>query len=275
MVGIIGLGLLGSAIADRLGSDALGFDIDSARSHCASANEVFARSQTVFLALPNASVSTRILNDAEILPGAVVLDATTGDPAQMATLSALMESRRVHYLDTCVGGSSTQVRAGLAILLVGGDVEILERYRPLLNRIAKRIFHMGPAGSGARMKLAHNLVLGLNRAVLGEGLALARKLGLDPAQALEVFRAGAAYSSVMDNKGPKMLAGDFTPEARLAQHRKDVDLILAAAAESGSPAPLSELHRILLVKLEEQGYGDVDNSAIIRAFWTNEANSKA
>ncbi len=266
MIGIIGLGLLGAAISDRLGEDVLGFDLDPARTRCSSPNEVFARSGCVFLALPDASVSTRVLREAKIAPGTVVLDATTGDPAEMAALAVAMEARGASYLDTCVGGSSAQVRAGEAILLAGGDSTVLEFCRPLLDRIAKRIFHLGPAGSGARMKLAHNLVLGLNRAILAEGLTFARNLGLDPAQALEVFRAGAAYSRIMDNKGPKMLAGDFTPEARLSQHRKDVDLILAAATDTGSFAPFSELHRELLVNLEREGYGDADNSAIIRAF---------
>jgi 3-hydroxyisobutyrate dehydrogenase-like beta-hydroxyacid dehydrogenase len=116
------------------------------------------------------------------------------------------------------------------------------------------------------MKLVVNLVLGLNRAVLAEGLALARSCGLDPSAALEIPRAGPAASRVMDVKGTKMLSGDFTPQARLAQHLKDVHLILKMGHDCGARVPLSALHRDLLEGLAAQGYHDADNSAIIRAF---------
>ena len=116
------------------------------------------------------------------------------------------------------------------------------------------------------MKLVVNLVLGLNRAVLAEGLSFARANGLDAEAALAILRAGPAYSGVMDTKGPKMLRGDFTPEARLSQHHKDVRLILESGLRAGIDLPLSRVHDRLLDAAEKQGLGDADNSAIIRAF---------
>jgi 3-hydroxyisobutyrate dehydrogenase-like beta-hydroxyacid dehydrogenase len=116
------------------------------------------------------------------------------------------------------------------------------------------------------MKLVVNLVLGLNRAVLAEGLSLARACGLDLPETLRVLRAGAAYSRVMDSKGPKMIAGEFQPQARLSQHLKDVRLILAEAERAGALVPLSRLHRDLLEAVEAGGWGEEDNAAVIRAF---------
>jgi 3-hydroxyisobutyrate dehydrogenase-like beta-hydroxyacid dehydrogenase len=113
------------------------------------------------------------------------------------------------------------------------------------------------------MKLALNLVLGLNRAVLAEGLTFAEALGLNPETALEVLRAGPAWSRVMETKGGKMLRRDFTPEARLSQHLKDVRLILAAGERGGAPLPLSSLHREILERAEAEGLGAEDNSAVI------------
>ena len=121
-------------------------------------------------------------------------------------------------------------------------------------------------GCGARMKLVMNLVLGLNRAVLAEGLAFAEACGLDGQAALEVLQASPAHSVVMDTKGRKMLSGDYQPEARLAQHLKDVRLILEAASRSELPVPLSELHLELLEKLVERGFGNQDNSVVRLAF---------
>ena len=127
--------------------------------------------------------------------------------------------------------------------------------------LGANIYHVGASGSAAKMKLVSNLVLGLNRAALAEALVFANAIGVDPASALEVLRGSMAYSRVMDVKGQKMLDEDFTVQARLSQHLKDVRLILA----SGVTLPLSETHRQLLEHAESMGLGEVDNSAIIKA----------
>ena len=108
-----------------------------------------------------------------------------------------------------------------------------------------------------------NLVLGLNRAALAEGLAFAEALAVPSAAALEVLAGSMAYSRAMDTKGRKMVERDFTVQARLAQHSKDVRLILGAAAKAGVKLPLSETHFRLLERAEAAGLGDHDNSAII------------
>jgi 3-hydroxyisobutyrate dehydrogenase-like beta-hydroxyacid dehydrogenase len=116
------------------------------------------------------------------------------------------------------------------------------------------------------MKLVSNLVLGLNRAGLAEGLVFARTLGIDLEAALQVLIGSMAYSRIMDTKGRKMIEGDFRTQARLAQHLKDIRLILAAATAAGQDLPLTETHCRLLEAAESAGFGDADNSAIIRAF---------
>lgn len=116
------------------------------------------------------------------------------------------------------------------------------------------------------MKLVLNLALGLNRAVLAEALAFASRSGLAAEQALEVLRAGPAYSAVMGDKGRKMLEGDFEPEARLSQHLKDVRLILDSGRRCGAKLPLSEAHARLLEEAEAAGFGGADNSAILKIY---------
>jgi 3-hydroxyisobutyrate dehydrogenase-like beta-hydroxyacid dehydrogenase len=148
--------------------------------------------------------------------------------------------------------------------MVGGDPKAYERCGDLWAAMGGRAMHVGANGDGARLKLATNLVLGLNRAALAEGIVLAEAMGLDPGQTLEVLRASAAYSRIMDSKGSKMIGGDFTPVARLSQHLKDVRLMLGAAAECGLPLPFTETHRDVLERAEVEGWGDLDNSAIIK-----------
>ena len=150
--------------------------------------------------------------------------------------------------------------------MVGGPEESFDACGDLFQALARQTIHTGPCGSGAQMKLVTNLVLGLNRAVLAEGLSFAKSIGVEPRQALEVLMAGPAFSRVMETKGEKMLTRDFTPQARLTQHHKDVKLILKEAARANIELPLSKLHEVLLARLVAAGDGDLDNSAIIKAF---------
>ena len=126
-----------------------------------------------------------------------------------------------------------------------------------------KVFYVGPCGSAAKMKLITNLVLGLNRAALAEGLAFAEALGVSPADALEVLIPSNAYSKAMDVKGRKLVERDFSVQARLLQHLKDVRLMLQQAAAVGMELPLTDTHRRLLEQAESAGLGDLDNSAII------------
>jgi 3-hydroxyisobutyrate dehydrogenase-like beta-hydroxyacid dehydrogenase len=124
---------------------------------------------------------------------------------------------------------------------------------------------MGGAGAGARAKLALNLVLGLNRAALAEGLAFAEGLDLEGAAFLSLLRDSPAYSAAMDAKGAIMLEGRFSPpQARLAQHRKDLALMLAEAERTGQPLPLGAAHAALLDAAIAAGDADLDNAAVLQ-----------
>lgn len=287
-LGLIGIGLLGSVLAERLlagGYVVLGHDLDAARCDAfrrsggtlaASATEILRRCDRVLLSLPTHSEVTAILRDhATLRAGLTVVDTTTGDPASSATIAAELAASNSIYLDATVSGSSAQMRAGTAVVMVGGERNAFDACKDIFARLGCETFHTGPVGSGARMKLATNIVLGLNRAALAEGLAFARGVGLDPEQTLAIMRAGPASSRVMEGKGPKMLAGDFTPEARLSQHLKDVRLILEHGAAAGLPMPLSAAHREILEEAEAAGLGALDNSSIIRVLESRAAASAA
>jgi 3-hydroxyisobutyrate dehydrogenase-like beta-hydroxyacid dehydrogenase len=199
--------------------------------------------------------------------GTLVIDATTGDPEATVALAARLAQQEIGYVDATIAGSSEQARQGDAVVLCGGTDDDYGRAEGVLGTWSERRFHVGPAGSGARMKLVVNLVLGLNRAVLAEGLSLAGACGIDPASALAVLKSTPAYSIVMDTKGAKMVAGEYEPpQARLAQHAKDVRLIRELARRQGGMTPLSDVHEELLRRAIERGYGERDNSAVMEAY---------
>ncbi len=279
-VGIVGLGLVGSALAARLlaaGHAVGGFDIDSQQCDrfvqlggkpASSPAELCQQSEIVLLSLPDSGVAASVVDQmlAGLRPGQLVIDTTTGGPEEAARLGERLARHGARFLDATIAGSSAQVASGEVTVMVGGPADAYGEALPLFSHFARQTFHVGPWGSGARIKLVVNLVLGLNRAVLAEGLSLAAALGLDQHLALEVLKASSAYSTAMDTKGDKMLSRDFAVQARLSQHLKDVRLILAAAERTGQQLPLSMLHRQLLERLEAAGYGALDNSVIIRAF---------
>ncbi|MST95261.1 MAG: NAD(P)-dependent oxidoreductase [Pedosphaera sp.] len=276
VIGIIGLGLMGSALACRLrqgGFTVRGFDTDAqcvaafvalGGEMAGDANAVLGACEVVLLSLPDHREVRAVLAEgvAHLRAGQIVVDTTTGDPDAAVESARQLAARGVFYLDATLSGSSAQAREGDVICMAGGEHEAFERCAELFRCVAREVVHTGAAGSGSKMKLVTNLVLGLNRAALAEGLALAGALDLDLAQTLAVLLKSAAYSRIMDTKGDKMISGDFTPVARLSQHLKDVRLMLAATPLA---LPLSETHRELLEKAVALGYGEFDNSAVIKA----------
>lgn len=279
-VGLIGVGLVGTAAAEQLlgaGYRVVGFDIRPERraqlralggESATDAAAVAMACDRLLLSLPTSTIAATVLD--EVLPclahGALVIDTTTGAPEDAIRCAERLGEAGVEYVDATIGGSSQQIRTREAIILCGGNASGYTRSLELLKLCCRTAYHVGPAGSGARLKLVLNLVLGLNRAVLAEGLEFARACGIDPELALAVLRAGPAYSRVMDTKGERMLRDEFEPEARLSQHLKDVRLILAEGEAAGASLPLSTIHRELLEAAEAAGYGGADNSAIIKSF---------
>lgn len=262
-IGIIGMGLMGTALLQMMGA-ARGWDTDVSRCvNAASADDVFSNCDVVFFCLPNTNIVRSVLTDAALKPGLIIIDTSTGDPEAMTALGAELAGKGVHYLDATISGSSAQILRSEVLVMAGGDANVFARCRELFAKFSREAIHVGPSGSGAKMKLVTNLVLGLNRAALAEGLALAWDLDLNPAETLNVLRRSMAYSRIMDTKGEKMITQDFTPQAKLSQHLKDVRLMLSA---SSIPLPLTETHRQLLEKAEALGFGDADNSALIKAY---------
>jgi 3-hydroxyisobutyrate dehydrogenase-like beta-hydroxyacid dehydrogenase len=291
-VGLIGVGLLGTALAERMhqaGFVVSGYDVNWAYFDqqqrerpelgatvvkTASAEQVASEHDTIVMCLPDSAAVELVVRNIEnkLRPGALVIDATTGDPDAAEQIAARLLSLQVEYVDATIAGSSQQARQGEAVVIVGGARTDVEHASAVLESWSSRRFHVGAAGSGQRMKLVVNLVLGLNRTVLAEGLNLAQLAGIDPGSALEVLRATPAYSRAMDTKGSKMVNRDYGVQARLSQHLKDVTLIRTLARRSGAATPLSDAHEELLMLAANAGFGEADNSAVIEAYARRSTN---
>ena len=273
LIGVIGLGLMGTALTERLLEH--GYNVAVWNRTREKAAPLLARGAVwsdnplavcprVIISLYTSDVVAEVLQQmgAGFQPGQILVDTTTGEPEQTAALGGRLAARGVQYLDAPISGSSEQTRRGEATVIVGGDRVAFDACADLWPVLGRNVFHVGPCGSAARMKLISNLVLGLNRAVLAEGLAFAEAIGVAPAAALEVLKGSNAYSRAMDVKGRKLVERDYTVQAKLSQHLKDVRLMLQAAGAVGLPLPLTETHGRLLEQAEAAGLGELDNSAI-------------
>jgi 3-hydroxyisobutyrate dehydrogenase-like beta-hydroxyacid dehydrogenase len=276
-VGVIGIGLMGEVFARRLvsaGFSVVGFDIDPQKTArlselgarpAAAIRDVVRAANPIVLAVFNTDQVEEVVEKeiAPAAPGKIVLCTSTCDPDRIAALAERAEKRGLRFLETPVSGTSEQVRQGDGVGLIGGDKAVAAEVDDVLHALFPKRFHVGRAGDGGRTKLAVNLILGLNRLALAEGLVFATRVGLEPNAFLKVAQASAAYSQVMDTKGRKMIAGDFRPEGRARQTLKDVHLMLDQAKKVGQPLPLLNVHADVLEACVRHDQGELDNSVVI------------
>jgi 3-hydroxyisobutyrate dehydrogenase-like beta-hydroxyacid dehydrogenase len=278
-VGVIGLGLIGTSLATRLlqsGFPVAGYDIATARreslSHlggiaCTSAKAVGERCKIIVLAVFNTDQVESVVESADgacLNTEHLVICTSTCDPDRIRALAARVAKRGVRFLECPLSGNSDQIAKGNGVGLVGGERAVMESAMPVLNALCKQSYYLGPAGSGGRAKLAVNLVGGLNRAVMAEGLAFAESMGLELAPFLEVMKGSAVYSRAMDTRGMKMVDSDFRPHAWLTQSLKDFKLMHEVAARVGQELPLATQYVQLVESCIAHGEGQLDNSVVIQ-----------
>lgn len=282
-IGLVGAGLMGTAITKRLldaGFEVLAYDVDAAKRAAiaergariaGSVHELASECETIVLAVFSTDQVEQVVEGPGSILGAIpphpadriVACTSTCDPDRLAALAQRVAQNGLHLLEVPISGTSRQVAQGEGVGLIGGDAPIAARASDVLDAICPRRTHVGPVGHGSRAKLAVNLILGLNRAALAEGLVFAERLGLDRAAFLEVAKASAAYSQVMDVKGALFAQREYRqPQSRVDQSLKDFRLMLEQAAAKGQVLPFASTYARMLEDCLEHGEGEWDNAAI-------------
>ena len=275
VVGLFGLGLIGMALTGRLqqaGATVVGHDPDPARragfetlgGRVKLPAEIWAEAQTVILAVFDTDQVEAVIAAAPAECEACVIITSTCDPDRVAALPE-RGPRGLQLVEAPISGTSAEVAAGTAMFLLGGQEAAVARAVALLDQLERASHHVGPLGHASRAKLAINLILGLNRAALAEGLVFAELLGLEPEALLQVARDSAAASAVMATKGPLMVSGDHRPQGRIVQSAKDFGLIVQSADAKGKTLPFATTYLSLMQDCIAAGEASLDNSAIIRA----------
>lgn len=275
-VGLIGLGLMGSVLASKLvraGYEVQGYDIDPSRMRLLEENggtpagspaEAADDAWFVVLSLLNSEIVREVCFGADGLAwagkeGLIVIDTTTARPEDSVRTAAELGERGIRFLDVSLSGSRNDI-----VALAGGDKDALDSARPIIDTFARSCHYMGPSGAGARTKLIVNLISGLNRLVMAEGLVLGMKTGMDMENLLKVLKDTSAFSKAMANRGERMVRAEYeNPGSRVRQHHKDVRLILEQGRRFNVPMLLSSVHQQVLQAGELGGLGDADNAAAI------------
>jgi len=274
-VGLFGLGLIGQALTRRLvaaGYRVVGYDpspfavqaFEALGGLSASAERVW-QAKIILTAVFDTGQLGEVIASAPDGTGAVLISTSTCDPAAMPDLSRLAKAKQIDLIEAPLSGTSKDLANGHAVFLLGGDATVCAAHSALFDALGRAHHYLGEIGQGNRAKLAVNLVLGLNRAALAEGLVFAKGLGLDPAAFLALLQVTAASSAVMAGKGPLMVNRDFRPLGRIAQSAKDFSLIRAAGAQTGKVLPFTQTYLQMMQDCLNHDEGELDNSAILLA----------
>jgi 3-hydroxyisobutyrate dehydrogenase-like beta-hydroxyacid dehydrogenase len=196
-------------------------------------------------------------------PGSVLVDMSTVPPDTLRPFADAVRARGAGIVDAPVSGSVALAESGGLTIMAGGEAADLERARTVLDHLAKRIFHVGPLGSGHALKLAVNAVIfSLNNGV-SEALVLAERAGIERGLAYDVMASSAAGAPYLGYKRDAFVAPDTTPVGfSLELARKDLDLITGLAASLGVRAPQTQANHELIAAAAEAIGGDRDFSAV-------------
>ncbi len=285
-IGLIGVGLMGSAMSERLigaGYEVQGYDIDAERMNAleerggravASPGAAAGGAKAVILSLMTTDIIRKVCfgaggiteaGTAGAKPGGLlIIDTSTSRPEDSIENARRLRELGIGFVDAGLSGSSQHIRTKNIVAVVGGEKADFDRAEPILKTFARAVYHLGPSGTGARTKLIINLILGLNRLAVAEGLVLGMKAEMDMEVLLTVLKDSFAHSKAMDNRGERMIKARYEdPESRLFQHHKDVGLMLEQGHNLGAPLPLTSVLKQILVAAEANGQGQWDTGSTI------------
>jgi 3-hydroxyisobutyrate dehydrogenase-like beta-hydroxyacid dehydrogenase len=276
-VGFAGLGSMGRPMARNLASAGLlegvynrtraradDFAAETGVASCASPSELAGQTDVLITMLADDDVSWHVFAGPgglleTIRPGSIAIQMSTVSVDHIKELAELLDVRGCFLLDVPVSGSISMAEDATLTLMAGGPEACVLRVEPVLRALGSHLFHLGPLGSGAAMKLAVNaIVYGLNEA-LAEGLVLAERVGISRRDAYEVIAASAAAAPFVHYRRAAFEHPDAAPVGlRLQLAAKDLHLILGLAGELGQSLPQTELNAEIVARAVEAGYADAD-----------------
>ncbi len=279
-IGFIGLGIMGQPMATHLinaGYDLTVYDLFLARTEplvalgaraAGSCRELAAVSDVVITMVPDSpDAEAAYLGENGVLAGVradtLLIDMSTISPVTAMDIAKQAAKLGCPMLDAPVSGGDVGAKNATLSIMVGGDAAAFDRARPILERMGTPTL-CGQSGAGQTVKACNQIQVALNYLGMSEALVLGAKAGVDPAVIIQVLSKGLAQSRVMDQRGQRVIHGDFAPGFRSRFHYKDLHIILETARAFGCSLPGTALAFELFAAMQANDMGDLDHSALIR-----------
>ncbi|WP_203640470.1 2-hydroxy-3-oxopropionate reductase [Levilactobacillus andaensis] len=282
-LGFIGLGIMGKPMAKNLvkaGHDLTVFDfkedavkelVADGATEAKTGKEVAEKSDVIFTMVPNSpNVEAALFNEGGVAEGLTagktVIDMSSINPLASQGFAKRLAKLNVGFLDAPVSGGEPKAIDGSIAIMVGGDKDLYEKNKDLLEIMGGSVTYVGAVGAGNTTKLANQVIVALNIAAVSEGFALAKKAGLDPKMVFDAIHTGLAGSTVMDAKVPMMIDRNFKPGFRVDLHIKDLQNALDTSHALHVGLPLTAEVMEILQVVKNDGNGSDDHSAIAKFY---------
>lgn len=278
-VGFLGLGSMGLPMAINLvknsGHSIIGYDVVSKQMESftqaggisATPQEIYKTCPIILQCLPTHKTIIHSIEQAMVMSpkGTIIIDTSSTAPHIIKELYQKTKAAGLYLLDSPISGGNPLAIAGTLAIMVGGDKEIFDKVKPLLECMGHPVY-TGPSGSGDTTKLINNIIGGAMLSALAEGYALAAKADLDLQTTFEATRTGFIGGPLYENKIPKIITRDYTPGARIAVHRKDMINAKQFAHSLGVDLPLADVTLHIMDWMVDNGYIDLDQAGMVKYF---------
>ena len=280
-IGFVGLGIMGLPMAKNLleaGYDVVGHNrsrepveelVDHGGGSADSPKEATERADVLITCLPDSAVVSELMRaDEGILAGVgegtTVVDMSTISPTVTEELAAEVSERGGAMLDAPISGGEEGAIEGTLSIMVGGESEVLDANREILEAMGGTITHCGPSGAGQVTKACNQIVVANTMQAVSEALVFAEKAGADLEAVVDAISGGAAGCWALDNRAPTMIRGEFDPGFFASYQYKDLRIATDAGEAFGSPMPITEVTHEMYKAMEENGMGKDDNSGVMQ-----------
>lgn len=284
-IGFIGLGIMGKPMAQNLlkaGYSLVVYDLmqepieellKNGAVKAGSPADVARQAKVIITMLPDGPEVEEVVCGSkgileEVETGSIIVDMSSIAPPVTLRIGKLLHKKGVHFVDAPVSGGEPGAVAGTLAIMVGGEEEIVERVRPVLEKMGKSVIRVGELGSGQTTKLVNQILVGIHIQAMGEAFILAKKAGVDLQAVFEAVKGGLAGSNVLNAKIPLVLARNFKPGFKMKLHQKDLRNALSTAKELGLNLPITTAVQDLLSNLIEAGKGEDDHGGLVQAVET-------
>lgn len=279
-IGLIGLGIMGKPMAKNLlkagyelwvnnRSQGPMEELAACGAHAATRKELAENAEVIITMLPNGpQVREVILGDVikDMRPGQIFIDCSSISPVVSKEIAAALAEKGVEMLDAPVSGGEPKAIDGTLSFMVGGKQAVFDRCKDILGAMGASVTRCGEVGAGNTTKLANQIIVACNIQAVAEAFTLAQKAGVDPEVVYKAIRGGLAGSTVLDAKGPMMIAGNDKPGFKIDLHIKDLNNVLDCAHSVGAPVPMTAEVQEIFQWLHNHEGGQKDHSAIAQYY---------